>query len=64
MASNTSRPASTAAVPFERFEAGVERAVQRQRRSESMRPPPRRWVATTVAMAASVLVVVLARPLL
>ncbi len=50
--------------PFERFEAGVERAVQRQRRSESFRAPPRRWVATTVAMAASVLVVVLARPLL
>jgi hypothetical protein len=53
-----------AAVPFEHFEAGVERAVQRQRRSESFRTPPRRWVATTVAMAASVLVVVLARPLL
>lgn len=53
-----------AAVPFERFEAGVERAVQRQRRSESFRAPPRRWVATTVAMAASVLVVLLARPLL
>ncbi|MBZ4422533.1 zf-HC2 domain-containing protein [Myxococcus sp. RHSTA-1-4] len=53
-----------AEVPFERFEAGVERAVQRQRRSESFRVPPRRWVATTVAMAASVLVVFLARPLL
>lgn len=53
-----------AQVPFERFEAGVERAVQRQRRSESFRVPPRRWVATTVAMAASVLVVFLARPLL
>lgn len=53
-----------AAVPFARFEAGVERAVQRQRRSESFRAPPRRWVATTVAMAASVLVVLLARPLL
>lgn len=52
------------AVPFERFEAGVERAVQRQRRSESLRAPPRRWVATTVAMAASVLVVLLVRPLL
>ena len=51
-------------VPFERFEAGVERAVQRQRRGEAFRAPPRRWVATTVAMAASVLVVLLARPLL
>lgn len=53
-----------AEVPFERFEAGVERAVQRQRRGESFRAPPRRWVATTMAMAASVLVVLLARPLL
>ncbi|QSQ24731.1 ACP synthase [Pyxidicoccus parkwayensis] len=53
-----------AEVPFEHFEAGVERAAQRQKRSESFRTPPRRWVATTVAMAASVLVVLLARPLL
>jgi hypothetical protein len=51
-------------VSFERFETGVERAMQRQRRSETLRTPPRRWVATTVAMAASVLVVLLARPLL
>ncbi|MCP3143699.1 DUF4384 domain-containing protein [Pyxidicoccus xibeiensis] len=53
-----------AAIPFERFEAGVERAVQRQRRGTAFTTPPRRWVATTVAMAASVLVVFLARPLL
>ncbi|MFP2928763.1 hypothetical protein ACLESO_26915, partial [Pyxidicoccus sp. 3LG] len=52
------------AVPFERFEAGVERAVQQQRRSGSVSAPHRRWVATTVAMAASVLVVFLVRPLL
>jgi hypothetical protein len=53
-----------AAVPFEHFEAGVERAARRQRRSESFRAPPRRWVATGMALAASVLVVVLVRPLL
>ncbi|NMO16414.1 DUF4384 domain-containing protein [Pyxidicoccus fallax] len=53
-----------AQVPFERFEAGVERALQRQKRNETLRVPPRRWVATTVAMAASVLLVLLARPLL
>ena len=53
-----------AEVPFERFEAGVERALQRQRRQDTARPPPRRWVATTVAIAASLLVVVLVRPLL
>jgi len=47
-----------------RFEAGVERALQRQRRHDAARPPPRRWVATTVAITASVLVVVLVRPLL
>ncbi|AEI68359.1 ACP synthase [Corallococcus macrosporus] len=53
-----------AEVPFERFEAGVEQALRRQEREAASRPPPRRWVATTVAIAASVLVVVLVRPLM
>ncbi|WP_426753425.1 ACP synthase [Myxococcus sp. Y35] len=47
-----------------RFDAGVERALERQRRQDAARPPPRRWMATSVAIAASVLVVVLVRPLL
>ena len=51
-------------MPFDRFEAGVERALRRQRNQGAARPPPRRWVATTVAIAASLLVVVLVRPLL
>lgn len=53
-----------AEVSFERFEAGVERALERQRRREPRPLPARRWVATAAAMAASVLVVLLARPLL
>ncbi|MBZ4398946.1 ACP synthase [Myxococcus sp. AS-1-15] len=50
--------------PFERFEAGVERALERQQQQRAPRPPPRRWVPATVALAASLLVVVLAKPLL
>lgn len=51
-----------AAIPFERFEQEVHRALERRR--AALKPSPRRWVATTVALAASVLLVVLARPLL
>ncbi|QSQ14478.1 ACP synthase [Myxococcus landrumensis] len=50
--------------PYDRFEAGVARALERQQRQDAVKPAPRRWVGTTVALAASVLVVVLARPLL
>ncbi|MCP3103876.1 DUF4384 domain-containing protein [Myxococcus sp. K15C18031901] len=51
-----------AALSFEHFEAGVRRAEERQR---ATRPGlPRRWVGPAVALAASVLVMVLARPLL
>lgn len=50
--------------PYDRFEAGVARALERQQRLEAVKPMPRRWVTTTMALAASVLVVVLARPLL
>lgn len=49
-------------MPFERFEAGVEQALRRQQ--DSTRPPAHRWVTTTVAIAASLLVVVLVRPLM
>ncbi|WP_342374884.1 zf-HC2 domain-containing protein [Myxococcus stipitatus] len=50
--------------PYERFEAGVARALERQQQQGAVRPAPRRWVGTAVALAASVLVVVLARPLM
>ncbi|RKH63672.1 DUF4384 domain-containing protein [Corallococcus aberystwythensis] len=51
-----------AEVPFERFEAGVEQARARQ---ASREPAPRaQWVRPLMAVAASVLVLVLARPLL
>jgi hypothetical protein len=53
-----------AEVPFERFEAGVTRALERQRRQEAPKAAPRRWVPAAVAMAASVLVLVLVQPLL
>ncbi|NTX55110.1 ACP synthase [Myxococcus sp. CA039A] len=53
-----------AALPFERFEMGVQRALERQQRRDALKPSPRRWLAPTVALAASVLMVVLARPLL
>lgn len=53
-----------AELPFERFEAGVARAVERQRRQQAPRVAPRRWVPAAVALAASVLVVVLVRPFL
>ncbi|WP_223644811.1 zf-HC2 domain-containing protein [Corallococcus sp. EGB] len=51
-----------AEVPFERFEAGVERARARQ----EMKAPATRaqWVRPLLAVAASLVVLVLARPLL
>ncbi|RKH40701.1 DUF4384 domain-containing protein [Corallococcus sp. AB050B] len=51
-----------AEVPFEKFEAGVERARARQASTESRTQA--RWVRPLMAVAASVVVLVLARPLL
>jgi hypothetical protein len=45
------------AVPFERFEAGVQRAQRRERTA-----PRRQWVAPVMAMAASILVVLAIQP--
>lgn len=53
-----------AEVPFERFEAGVERALGRARKPEAARPSPMRWAGPVAAMAATVLLVVAVRPLL
>ncbi|RKG87701.1 DUF4384 domain-containing protein [Corallococcus sp. CA049B] len=51
-----------AEVPFERFEAGVERA--RARQASKDQATRAQWVRPLMAVAASVLVLVLARPLL
>ncbi|WP_224246276.1 DUF4384 domain-containing protein [Hyalangium gracile] len=52
-------------LPFERFEAGVKQAEEKARRQEaSQRAARQRWMGTAVALAATVLVVVAARPLL
>lgn len=54
-----------AEMPFERFEAGVERAAERARKRQLFGSPSRaRWVGPLVAVAATVLVVVAVRPLL
>ncbi|RKH36341.1 DUF4384 domain-containing protein [Corallococcus praedator] len=53
-----------AEVPFERFEAGVERSLARQART-SARPATRpAWAGPLMVVAASLFVLVLARPLL
>ncbi|RJS19313.1 ACP synthase [Corallococcus sp. H22C18031201] len=52
-------------LPFEHFEAGIEQALERQRAEDRARAKARsRWVAPVVSLAASVLLVVLARPLM
>lgn len=54
-----------AALPFERFEEGVKRAEERARKQERTRTGgSQRWTGPLVALAATVLVVVVARPLL
>lgn len=54
-----------AAVPFERFEAGVKRAEEKARKQElARRGSAQRWMGPVVALAATVLVVVAVRPLL
>jgi anti-sigma factor RsiW len=53
-----------AQVSFERFEAGVEQARARQVRAADGAGAQARWVRPLMAVAATVLVVVLARPLL
>ncbi|MDY7229796.1 DUF4384 domain-containing protein [Hyalangium rubrum] len=52
-------------IPFERFEAGVNRAVEKaEKQQKSSRAAVVRWAGPVVAIAAAVLVVVAARPLL
>lgn len=54
-----------AAVPFERFEAGVKQAEEKARKQElARRGSAQRWMGPVVALAATVLVVVAVRPLL
>jgi hypothetical protein len=54
-----------AELPFERFEAGVERAAEKARRRPLPEAPSlARWVGPLVAMAATVLLVVGVRPVL
>jgi hypothetical protein len=50
---------------FERFEAGVEKAVEKSRKQELTRSTSRqRWMGPAVALAATVLLVVAVRPLM
>ncbi|MBN8227270.1 DUF4384 domain-containing protein [Corallococcus macrosporus] len=53
-----------AEVPFERFEAGVERARARQVKAAAEPETRTRWVRPLMAVAASVVLLVLVRPLL
>jgi hypothetical protein len=54
-----------AELPFERFEAGVRRAEEKARKQElTQRTSRQRWMAPAMALAATVLLVVAARPLL
>lgn len=53
-----------AEVPFERFEAGVERAREQQTQARSEPAPRAPWVRPLMAVAASAVVLVLARPML
>jgi hypothetical protein len=53
-----------AELPFERFEAGVERAAERARKRQLLESSRARWVGPLMAVAATVLVVVAVRPLL
>jgi hypothetical protein len=54
-----------AALPFERFEEGVKRAEEKARKQEqARRGSAQRWMGPVVALAATVLLVVAARPLL
>ncbi|WP_375757934.1 ACP synthase [Corallococcus exercitus] len=53
-----------AEVPFEAFEAGVERAHARQVKASEQPATRAQWVRPLMAVAASVVVLVLARPLL
>jgi hypothetical protein len=53
-----------AEIPFERFEQGVNRAEEKARKLERARGSSQRWMGPAVALAATVLLVVAARPLL
>lgn len=54
-----------ATIPFERFEKGVKRAEETSRKEElARRGSAQRWMGPVVALAATVLLVVAARPLL
>lgn len=62
---SATQAAFEAEVPFEHFEAGVERALERQVRAVKKEPVTRApWVRPLMAVAASVFVLVLVRPLL